>query len=264
MTMDAPDLILYCHCCHGQSGPERPEVLRRLLLGGGTVAATGDLCELAARQGPALVEALAGAGRLRVAACSERAVRALLAFAGLPAQDVDVLNLRHAAPADIDAFARAAARDSLDTDFTLERRGPLVMLRAGSGAVAAAIAAALPELTARGNWVPWFPVIDRSRCTRCRQCAGFCLFGVYAADEAGVRVVKPDGCKTNCPACARICPAGAIIFPKYAHGPINGEPPEAGGPAEPMGVELAKLAGPDVMEQLRRRAAGQNTGVDPK
>ena len=27
--------------------------------------------------------------------------------------------------------------------------------------------------------------------------------------------MRPKGCKINCPACARICPQIAIIFPKY-------------------------------------------------
>jgi len=31
-----------------------------------------------------------------------------------------------------------------------------------------------------------------------------------------VRVGIPDNCKTGCPACSRICPAGAIMFPIYA------------------------------------------------
>jgi len=104
----------------------------------------------------------------------------------------------------------------------------------------------------------WYPVLDYSRCAKCRQCLQFCLFGVYAADEGGkVRVAKPENCKTGCPACARICPHAAIIFPKYAEGPISGDdapPPaaEEGRPEKP--IDFSSLAGLDIHEAIRRRS----------
>jgi ferredoxin len=52
----------------------------------------------------------------------------------------------------------------------------------------------------------------------------FCLFGVYKQSDQGQVVVEnPNNCKTNCPACAKMCPQQAIIFPKYEHSPINGD-----------------------------------------
>ena len=36
-------------------------------------------------------------------------------------------------------------------------------------------------------------------------------------------VAHPEQCKTNCPACARICPEVAIMFPKLAESPLNGD-----------------------------------------
>jgi hypothetical protein len=61
----------------------------------------------------------------------------------------------------------------------------------------------------------WYPVIDYSRCVGCKQCHDFCLFGVYAVDASGrVSVTQPDNCKPGCPACARVCPVSAIIFPE--------------------------------------------------
>jgi ferredoxin len=36
-------------------------------------------------------------------------------------------------------------------------------------------------------------------------------------------VANPSSCKNNCPACARICPETAIIFPKSGESPINGD-----------------------------------------
>ncbi|MFO7898319.1 MAG: 4Fe-4S dicluster domain-containing protein, partial [Planctomycetota bacterium] len=56
----------------------------------------------------------------------------------------------------------------------------------------------------------------RSRCVNCQQCFQFCLFGVFEVDEDGaVLPVRPDNCKDGCPACGRVCPRGAIMFPLY-------------------------------------------------
>lgn len=68
----------------------------------------------------------------------------------------------------------------------------------------------------------WYPVLDKTRCIECGKCHDFCLFGVYTVENKQVRVVKPQNCKNNCPACARICPSKAVIFPKYEKSPING------------------------------------------
>jgi Pyruvate/2-oxoacid:ferredoxin oxidoreductase delta subunit len=62
----------------------------------------------------------------------------------------------------------------------------------------------------------WYPVLDGSRCVHCQHCLQFCLFGVYELDAEGqVAVGNPDRCKTGCPACSRICPQSAIMFPLY-------------------------------------------------
>jgi NAD-dependent dihydropyrimidine dehydrogenase PreA subunit len=62
----------------------------------------------------------------------------------------------------------------------------------------------------------WYPVVDESRCVNCRHCLQFCLFGVYALDDDGkVFVNQPDECKDGCPACSRVCPQSAIMFPLY-------------------------------------------------
>ena len=73
------------------------------------------------------------------------------------------------------------------------------------------------EIKSGCEWPAWYPVIDHSRCNACGQCADFCLFGVYEKIDNKVVVVNPKGCKNNCPACARICPQVAIVFPKYEH-----------------------------------------------
>jgi ferredoxin len=62
----------------------------------------------------------------------------------------------------------------------------------------------------------WYPVVDYDACTNCMECMDFCLFGVYGVDGGGMlRVLQQDQCRQDCPACSRVCPVGAIVFPKY-------------------------------------------------
>jgi Pyruvate/2-oxoacid:ferredoxin oxidoreductase delta subunit len=107
-----------------------------------------------------------------------------------------------------------------------------------------------------GGWKPWFPVIDYDRCTNCMQCLSFCLFGVYAADREGhILVQNQDNCKTNCPACSRVCPEAAIMFPKYKAGPINGDiVKDADLQREKMKVDISALLGGDIYSMLRLRS----------
>ena len=107
-----------------------------------------------------------------------------------------------------------------------------------------------------GEWKPWFPVIDYDRCTNCMQCLSFCLFGVYGVDgDRRIQVQNQDNCKTNCPACSRVCPEAAIMFPKYKAGPINGEPVTAADlQREKMKIDISALLGGDVYEMLRTRS----------
>jgi len=106
------------------------------------------------------------------------------------------------------------------------------------------------------DWPAWFPVLDRQRCTDCKQCLNFCLFDVYAVDDAGhVRVRNPANCKNECPACARVCPEAAIIFPKYPDPPINGaEVDDASLENESMTADLPSLLQGGVADALRRRS----------
>jgi Pyruvate/2-oxoacid:ferredoxin oxidoreductase delta subunit len=107
-----------------------------------------------------------------------------------------------------------------------------------------------------GEWKPWFPVIDYDRCTNCMQCLSFCLFGVYGVDgEKRIQVQNNDNCKTNCPACSRVCPEAAIMFPKYKAGPINGDVvSDSDLQKEKMKVDISALLGGDVYAMLRLRS----------
>jgi len=108
-----------------------------------------------------------------------------------------------------------------------------------------------------GAWKPWFPVIDYTRCTNCMQCLSFCLFEVYGVSaDRKIQVQHQNNCKTECPACSRVCPEVAIMFPKYRHGPINGEPVnEDDIRREAMKVDISALLGGDVYAVLRDRSA---------
>ena len=109
----------------------------------------------------------------------------------------------------------------------------------------------------RKDWMPWFPVIDHERCTNCMQCLSFCLFDVYGVDDAGrIEVRNEDHCKTNCPACSRVCPEVAILFPKYTKGPINGDVVKEEDLArEAMKVDISALLGGNIYDSLRQRSA---------
>jgi len=111
------------------------------------------------------------------------------------------------------------------------------------------------ELPAPREWLPWFPVIDYQRCTNCMQCLSFCLFDVYGVDANGqIEVRNEEKCKTNCPACSRVCPEVAILFPKYKKGPINGDEVRAEDvQREAMKVDISALLGGDIYSALRDR-----------
>ncbi|HEY1189894.1 MAG TPA: ferredoxin family protein, partial [Gemmata sp.] len=94
----------------------------------------------------------------------------------------------------------------------------------------------------------WYPVIDYSRCTNCLECLDFCLFGVYGVDALErILVENQDQCKKGCPACSRVCPQQAIIFPEYKSAAIAGaETGAVGG----LKIDLSRLFGGDVGDAL--------------
>lgn len=89
--------ILYCRCAYAQVVPQavKEAVLQKLCDSGQSFETVADLCEMAAHRDPRL-QAIAGCGRLRIAACFPRAVQGLFQQAGspLPAEGVEILNMR--------------------------------------------------------------------------------------------------------------------------------------------------------------------------
>ena len=242
-------LTIYCHCSYYQIVPDsvKSQVLDAIKAAGVKFEAVPDLCRMCARRDPRLRQ-WASAGALAIFACYPRAVRWLFHAGGapLPKEGVEFVNMRNAT---VEEMVR-----SLDED---------AMTAATAGEV---------RLEKEGDWIPWFPVIDYDRCENCKQCFGFCLFGVYELCEDGrVEVRNPANCKTNCPACARACPSSAIIFPKYADAPINGdEVAEEVSRGTEAKANLTELLGGDVYDAIRRRSrggarfsAGAEAGAEP-
>ncbi len=96
--------LLYCNCTYAKVVPKdvKAEVLRRLSESGKEFEALPDLCDMSARNDPALKK-IAESGCVRIAACYPRAVKWLFHGAGapLPAEGVEVLNMREDSAADV-------------------------------------------------------------------------------------------------------------------------------------------------------------------
>jgi len=227
-------LIIYCHCVRAQVTPRatRLAVLQRLCASDVEFIAVADLCVMAGRKDEVLKHwATSG---VVILACHVRAVQGLFAAAGASlSEDAVLLDMRAQGAEEIlrvlPAAGSAASRNLADVMAGLEKDAD------GEPA--------------------WFPVIDSARCTQCKQCLSFCLFGVYAVGAAGrIQVRNPGNCKPNCPACARVCPELAIIFPKHGEAPINGAAIcETDVQRAPVKVDISALLGGNVHQALRER-----------
>ena len=85
----------------------------------------------------------------------------------------------------------------------------------------------------------WYPIIDFDRCTNCLECLNFCLFGVFGVGRSNEIIIEePDACRAGCPACSRICPQGAIMFPQHGDPAIAGD---ANASLESLKLDLSQL-----------------------
>ncbi len=181
-----------------------------------------DFCEACEENAPLLNEL----GDV-VAACHPRAVKSLLEWRGV------------AVPQLIDLRALSTLNSQLSTlnshpstlDRWLERVNELPQ-HLGSDA--------------------WYPTMDKSQCAECGKCLEFCPFGVYEMVDDRVRVAHPHQCKNNCPACARICPANAVIFPKYERSPINGGEAQE---EQAVRTDISSLYTDELRRRLQQRRA---------
>jgi NAD-dependent dihydropyrimidine dehydrogenase PreA subunit len=190
--------VLFCQCKNAEiiSSAVRQEIQGWFLDNQTAHVCVDDLCGMAANKDSRLLK-WAADDNLIVIACYPRAIRWLFTMAGADLKDnALILNQRNLTSQEIIGQLKAQS------------------LTAGDRL----------SISSDQPWIPWFPTIDYSRCTNCRQCLNFCLFGVYSGDaEDKIEVARPDNCKTGCPACSRVCPSAAIIFAKYTESPFNGD-----------------------------------------
>lgn len=228
--------ILFCACGGERIQPELlntvNEYLKEMQV---DVTRLSDLCGLAAKNRELLSDLFSPGTEYLVIACYPRTINLLLdqvkEQAGKP-ERISHINLVDLTPGEaIDGINR----------FCGDFKGNAVHR----------------EISENSGWPSWYPVIDYSRCTACGQCADFCLFGVYEKTENRVNVVNPAGCKINCPACARICPSTAIIFPKYKNGGAIGGSVEIDEQAEQQRQvqDMETILGNDLYVALERRKA---------
>ncbi len=188
--------IVFCNCGGEIISKERLQTIEDSLTGLNVeLEKLSDLCGLSAMRKDKLNEVFTRDAGYLLIGCHSRSLKLLIGNAGV---DSKPDTLRYISFLDLtDAeILKEAEEFSKNTDC-----------KTGT-----------TEIISDPSWPSWFPVIDYSRCSSCGQCADFCLFGVYEKNEGRVNVVNPAECKNNCPACARICPQTAIIFPKYKEG----------------------------------------------
>ncbi len=92
--------IVYCNCTYAKVVPTavKQQVLAQLSASGVAFDAVPDLCEMSARNDPAL-KRITASGPVTIAACYPRAVRWLFHAAKLPLSEdgVEILNMREQA-----------------------------------------------------------------------------------------------------------------------------------------------------------------------
>jgi ferredoxin len=222
--MENNSCVLFCQCGAGLISENESKKLKDGLKSlNVAVYELNDLCAMSLSEKEVLGNFGSKYSRIIVLACYPRAVNNMLKQEEVGLAEIEVINFRNL-PAE-----RILSR--LSEDFKIPNGTAVYSVYKSNLTVPA-----------------WYPVVDHSLCTICGKCASFCLFGVYRFDRKSLKVVNPLSCKNNCPACARVCPASAIIFPRFAEKSViaGAEPGEVSKSEE---RELSRL----LMERNRNR-----------
>ncbi len=182
--------VLFCNCGAGVISAEKSEQIQAVVkLLDADLFQLHDFCGIVLNCKDFVQEIDRKYSRKIMVACYPRAIKSMLAQNGLELSGLEVLNFKELSVSEIG--------EKLKLDFAIPEGN------------------ANEQQVKSGLDVPaWYPVIDQPLCIDCGKCFKFCLFGVYTFDNKKLQVVKPLGCKNNCPACGRNCPTSAIIFPR--------------------------------------------------
>lgn len=182
--------ILFCNCGADVISADKSEQIKLKLANfQADLYQVHDFCGIVLNRKDFVEEIERKYSRKIIIACYPRAIKNLLSQNGLELSGLEVLNFKELSAQQIGQKLRA--------DFSVQE------------------GKATEQKVESGLDVPaWYPVIDQPLCIDCGKCFKFCLFGVYTFDNKKLKVVKPLGCKNNCPACGRNCPTSAIIFPR--------------------------------------------------
>jgi Pyruvate/2-oxoacid:ferredoxin oxidoreductase delta subunit len=210
------NLVLFCNCQARNEKAEWTEKARILEMNPEIQhVMLNDLCGLCAGDPKKLTDRIDSARRVLLIACHPRAVKLLLQYAGvINTEQISYFNM----PEEDNQRFISVIEEITGHPLTFPGDQPITAKAKDGSEVMADLQTGTTLVQFDPSWTAWYPVIDHSRCIQCGQCVDFCLFGVYGKTEGGVEVINPANCKDNCPACARICPGVAIVFPKYTGG----------------------------------------------
>ncbi|HPS61447.1 MAG TPA: 4Fe-4S binding protein [Bacteroidales bacterium] len=243
-------VILFCDCRANREQPEWKAVAGMLdTVRHSRIVTLSDLCGICAGKDPELKTLAGEARQILLVACRRRTVNLILHYYGIGhTNNIRLFNLLED---DLSLFGTVLAE--------FEQAAPERVSGNGTetGDPASTTGNPLNQVLDQHDpsWPSWYPVIDETRCNGCGQCADFCLFGVYRKDSGRVGVVQPRNCKNNCPACARICPRVAIVFPKFTGGGAIGGSDRVDETAELQRLQkdTETILGSDIYQTLEQR-----------